>query len=318
MIQFLAWATRSELEETQERLLEKNITLKQKMDRLEQKKKGLEQQRTELEANSERICRGLGYMPRFETKNTYFLSHYQEEGATLGKKLKTSIEKLGGGCWLDVNKADGDEKTTEEGIQKQGTMLVIASKSFFTCPYCTEALEWAVQMKKPMIVVVSVEDKNNIGAFMKTVPLHLKNIGKINWIDLNCEDEDYWDTGIQKILRAQPGPLEFAPVRHGGIDYHVKGVQGETVTLGHDGNTIDICKADFAGNNLVNAGSGGKILVEKDGGNATTKRLSPDDEDENSSSASAVPVEKDGGNTTTSSSASAVPVEKDGGNATTK
>ena len=58
--------------------------------------------------------------------------------------------------------------------------------------------------------------------------------------------------------------------------------------------------------------------MEKDGGNATTKRFSPDDEDENSPSASAVPVEKDGGNTTTSSNASAVPVEKDGGNATTK
>jgi hypothetical protein len=42
-----------------------------------------------------------------------------------------------------------------------------------------------------------------------------------------------------------------------------------------------------AGNNLVGAGSGDKVPVEKDGGNTTTKWFSPDDNDESSSSASA-------------------------------
>ena len=208
MTQFLALTARTELEETQEQLVKENENLQQKTDRLEQETKDLVQHWSELK---EKCMKMRKFMPLLETKNTYFLSHYQEEGATLGEKLKTSIENLGGGCWLDVDEDDRSEKSMEEGIQKQDIFLAIVSPMYFTRTFCIKELEWAVQYGKPMIVVVDVKVKKQKDEIMKTVPLRLKNIGKRNWIDLNRGDKDYWKTGIQKVLKTQPEPLAFAP-----------------------------------------------------------------------------------------------------------
>ena len=139
----------------------------------------------------------------------YYISHMQAEGATIAEKFFASMEKRGKKCWLDVQMDERDAEAMENGIKNSDVVLVIVSPNYFTRPFCIKELEWSVKYMKPMIVVIDVKHKNDIGNILETCPTHLKNIGKMNFIELNRGDKDYWKVGMNKIQKAEKIILEI-------------------------------------------------------------------------------------------------------------
>ena len=147
----------------------------------------------------------------------FFISHSQQDGAIFAEKIYHTLK---GGtyqktCWLDVYMKERDEAAMKDGVRKSSIFLAIVSEVYFTRPFCIKELEWAVEFQKPMVVVIDVKLKNKIGELLQLCPSHLRNIGSINFIDLNRGDIDYWDVGMNKITKAIPKQLNAIAVEKG-------------------------------------------------------------------------------------------------------
>ena len=65
--------------------------------------------------------------------------------------------------------------------------------------------------------VVRMDDKDNIGAFIKMAPANLQHIGNIDFVDLNTTNQGYWQVGVNTIIEkaekagAFPKPEPAAP-----------------------------------------------------------------------------------------------------------
>eukprot|EP00942_MAST-04A_sp_MAST-4A-sp1_P009250 g9250.t1 len=124
----------------------------------------------------------------------YFVSHAQKDGAVLAEGIWSHmiyVEKKT--CWLDVKMDERDEAAMKEGVQNSKFFLTIVSETYFERPFCIKELEWAMEYKKPMVVVIDVKLKNDIGRLLNKCPEDLRNIGNINFIDLNRGDREYWE-----------------------------------------------------------------------------------------------------------------------------
>ena len=63
-------------------------------------------------------------------------------------------------------------------------------------------LQWAKEAGITIQPVIRMEDKTEIGTFLSQAPDDLKDIGNIDFVDLNRSDKEYWDVGVNKIVRA--------------------------------------------------------------------------------------------------------------------
>merc|ERR1712166_835648 len=84
----------------------------------------------------------------------------------------------------------------------------------FRREYCIKELRWAQEAGKFIQPILRLEDKGNIGTFLGLLdaPLkvdgtmqdisNLKCLGDTDWIDLNRNDNEYWDLGMTKVCRA--------------------------------------------------------------------------------------------------------------------
>ena len=105
-----------------------------------------------------------------------------------------------------ASRSEKMQAAMEEGVQFSDKILVIASPDYFTRPFCIKELEWVAKYKIPMVVAIDMQYKHDIGSILQTCPPHLRNIGQINWIDLNRGDKDYWEVGMKKIF-SQPAEV---------------------------------------------------------------------------------------------------------------
>lgn len=63
-------------------------------------------------------------------------------------------------------------------------------------------LRWAKKAGTRIQPVINVLDKTRIGEFLGAAPDDLRGmIGGIDFVDLNTGDAEYWDVGIDKVLR---------------------------------------------------------------------------------------------------------------------
>ena len=140
------------------------------------------------------------------------ISYTQQNGhaKALAHKLYSSLHlKHHLHVWFDVEMADKSESAMQEAVEHSSTVIALVSGAEESQPgtaylereFCLQELRWAVAAEKTILPIVDVKDKGRIGEFIKMAPDDLKVIGKIDFVDLNMSDPEYWEVGMQKVLR---------------------------------------------------------------------------------------------------------------------
>jgi len=149
-----------------------------------------------------------------------FLSHTRRspQAHGLALKLVRALENYGKKCWLDVDMDSKSTASMEEGVKNSKVCIAIITgpcqnpdrptdkeehNAYFNRPFCVQELRWAREAGVPIQPVVVMKDKDRIGELLALAPEDLKDLGDIDFIDLNMDDKDYWLVGVQKILRQQ-------------------------------------------------------------------------------------------------------------------
>jgi hypothetical protein len=148
---------------------------------------------------------------KVENETDYFLSHHQAASKDFALEIFYSMEKVGKKCWLDVKMRERDESAMKRGIEKCKIFLLIISPTYFTRKFCVKELEWAVEFGKPILVVIDVQHKNEIGNILNSCPrdkVYLREIGGINFNEVFRGNPDLWEASINSILKAKPKILQ--------------------------------------------------------------------------------------------------------------
>jgi hypothetical protein len=146
-----------------------------------------------------------------ENETVYFLSHYQAESKDIALEFFYSMKERGIKCWLDVKMDSRDEDAMREGIKLCEIVLIIMSPSYFTRPFCVKELEWAVEFEKPIVVVIDVQQKGEIGNILGRCPAdksYLRGIGGINFNEVFRGNPKFWEASMEQIVEAKPKILK--------------------------------------------------------------------------------------------------------------
>ena len=160
-----------------------------------------------------------------------FIGHSRRcaDAVVLATEVATSFEKMGMTVWLDVRMHDRSTAAMEEGVRKSKHFVAVVSgpcvnndrpqdpakdNAYFRRAFCVMELNCAVENGKHIQPILRIEDKARIGEFLDLLdePLrmngglqdvsHLRSLGATDWIDLNRNDNEYWDLGMTKLVRA--------------------------------------------------------------------------------------------------------------------
>ena len=148
---------------------------------------------------------------------------------TLATEAATWFESQGMTVWLDVRMSDRSTAAMEEGVKNSKYFVAVVSgpcinndqpndppegNSYFRREYCVKEIRWGQEADKFIQPILRLEDKGKIGEFLSLLdaPLRvdgteqdvsdLKKLGTTDWIDLNRNDNEYWNLGMKKVLRA--------------------------------------------------------------------------------------------------------------------
>jgi len=144
-------------------------------------------------------------------KTVYFISHVQADSKDVALEIFYSMKEKGKSCWLDVKMPERDEDAMKDGVKLCETVVIIMSPNYFTRPYCVKELEWAVELGKPIVVVIDIQVKGEIGNILSRCPAdksYLKGIGSISFVEVFRGNPAFWETSIQSILNAKPKILK--------------------------------------------------------------------------------------------------------------
>ena len=108
-----------------------------------------------------------------------------------------------------------NEEAMREGILNARCVIAIITegptkeKNYFKRGFCLKELRWALESNVKIQPVVRVQDKNAIDKLLGGAPDDLKGLGKIDFIDLNRGDADYFEAGVTKLVESleEPNPL---------------------------------------------------------------------------------------------------------------
>ena len=154
-----------------------------------------------------------------------FIGHSRRSGqaTTIASKLFADLTSAGFSCWLDVNMGDMSTAAMEEGVVGSRFFLAIVTgpcvnpdcpddtpetNAYFARPYCLQELRWAIEAGVKIQPIVRSEDKPTIGEFMDAAPSDLKVLGEAMFIDLNYSDREYWQVGLNKIIRTMGSSID--------------------------------------------------------------------------------------------------------------
>ena len=153
----------------------------------------------------------------------FMISYTQrsDRAVALATKLEKDLADRGYSIWLDVNMSDKSEAAMKEAVEQ--SMVVIAAitggtpeldddNAYLKRPFCLSALRWAFDAKKHVQPLVSMDDKDNISAFIQMAPVDLQRIGSIDFIDLNMKDKEFWRVGVDRILQKAKVAGAFARI----------------------------------------------------------------------------------------------------------
>ena len=153
----------------------------------------------------------------------FMISYTQrsDRAVALATKLEKDLAHRGYSVWLDVNMSDKSEAAMKEAVEQ--SMVVIAvitggtpklddDNAYLKRPFCLSELRWAFDAKKHVQPLVSMDDKDNISAFIQMAPVDLQRIGSIDFIDLNMKDKEFWSVGVDRILQKAKVAGAFARI----------------------------------------------------------------------------------------------------------
>ena len=160
------------------------------------------------------------------------ISYTQQNGhaKALALKLYSSLHhEQKKSVWFDVQMEDKSEAAMKEAVEHSSTVIALVSGAEESKPgtaylereFCLKELRWAFAAGKNILPIVDAKDKDDIGKFIGMAPADLKEIGNIDFVDLNMSDAEYWDVGIKKVLkRCKQNVLK---AKHGShVNLHVK------------------------------------------------------------------------------------------------
>ena len=148
----------------------------------------------------------------------FFISHTQRNDAAvaLAEKLYSSLKQRGKTVWLDVNMERRDEAAMEEGVRKSGCVIAVITdgdgvpgNAYFERPFCLKELQWGMESRKYIQPVIRDADKQRIGEFMGDAPDDMKFLGSVDWIDMNRGAIQYWNVGVDMIIKRANKPPQL-------------------------------------------------------------------------------------------------------------
>ncbi|XRB16963.1 hypothetical protein RI054_14g68070 [Pseudoscourfieldia marina] len=145
-----------------------------------------------------------------------FISHSQRDAnaTTLAEGIFASLKERGLDVWLDVKMNKRDVAAMEEGAKNATMVIAIVTDggiirvdkddvdtAFFRRDFCLKELRWAKSAGAAIQPVIRVEDKKRVGEFIASAPDDLKDVGEVDWVDLNRGAVQYWNVGMDILVQ---------------------------------------------------------------------------------------------------------------------
>ena len=199
-----------------------------------------------------------------------FINHSRRcaDAVVLATEAATYFRQKGMSVWFDVSMSDKSTAAMKEGVQNSKYFVAVISgpcvnndrpnddpvgNASFRREYCIKELRWAQEAGKFIQPILRLEDKGNIGNFLGLLdaPLkvdgtmqnisNLRCLGDTDWIDLNRNDNDYWEVGMKKVVRAlKAGEERLARnSQSSGTSSSIETKSSSTVTSSSDRATLE-------------------------------------------------------------------------------
>ena len=116
-----------------------------------------------------------------------FLSYTQRdpEAKLIASELYHEFQDRSLECWLDVKMHERDEAAMEAGVQNAECLIAIFTNngkdSYLSREFCRQEIRWAERYHKPIVAVVSRDDKKNVGKFVEEGKKHGLDFSKIDF-----------------------------------------------------------------------------------------------------------------------------------------
>ena len=120
-----------------------------------------------------------------------FLSYTQRDpmAKLIASELYHEFQDRSLECWLDVKMHERDEAAMEAGVQNAECLIAIFTNngkdSYLSREFCRQEIRWAERYHKPIVAVVSRDDKANVGKFVEEGKKHgldFRNIDFVTYI----------------------------------------------------------------------------------------------------------------------------------------
>ena len=152
----------------------------------------------------------------------FFISHTQRNprAVAIAEKLRATLKETHGKeSWLDVHMDNKSAAAMKEGVESSSCVIAIITgwtveldddddhskgkkNAYFARAYCLQELRWARDAGVMIQPVILMEDKQRIGEFLASAPEDLKYLGNIDFIELKRNDREFWEVGLNKIVRS--------------------------------------------------------------------------------------------------------------------
>lgn len=92
-------------------------------------------------------------------RNHFFVSHMQAEAAGDVGTLCLFLKRIGVNCWRDMDASDLTEKGMRRGVETSDAFIIFLTNSYLSRPFCQKEIMWALEFKKPILIVVEEEER---------------------------------------------------------------------------------------------------------------------------------------------------------------
>ena len=108
-------------------------------------------------------------------------------------------------CWLDVKMHQRDEAAMEAGVQNAECLIAIFTNngkgsSYLSREFCRREILWAERYHKPIVAVVSSDDKKNVGKFIEEGKKHGLDFSKIDFKEYIRSSPEQTKTSLDVIV----------------------------------------------------------------------------------------------------------------------
>ena len=135
-----------------------------------------------------------------------FLSYTQRDpmAKLIASELYHEFQDRSLECWLDVKMHQRDEAAMEAGVQNAECLIAIFTNngkdSYLSRPFCRQEICWAEKYHKPIVAVVSRDDKKNVGKFVEEGKKHGLDFSKIDFKEYIRSSHEHVKASLDEIV----------------------------------------------------------------------------------------------------------------------